>query len=69
MRLMFYITGVGMQLSRFDSSTQRARYVLHNTITKQEGALQMTDKKTCEIFIAMNEDGDYVVCTDESEAL
>jgi hypothetical protein len=29
----------------------------------------MTDKKTCEIFIAMNEDGDYVVCTDESEAL
>jgi hypothetical protein len=29
----------------------------------------MTDKTTCEIFIAMNEDGGYVVVTDESEAL
>jgi hypothetical protein len=29
----------------------------------------MTDKKTCEIFIAMNEDGDWIVETDESDAL
>jgi hypothetical protein len=29
----------------------------------------MTDKVTCEIYIAMNEDGDWVVSTDESEAL
>jgi hypothetical protein len=27
------------------------------------------EKKSCEIFIAMNEDGDWVVVTDESEAL
>jgi hypothetical protein len=29
----------------------------------------MTDKKTCEIYVAMNEDGDWIVETDESEAL
>ena len=29
----------------------------------------MTDKVTCELFIAMNEDGGWVVVTDESEAL
>jgi hypothetical protein len=29
----------------------------------------MTDKVTCEIFIAMNEDGGWIVCTDDSEAL
>lgn len=27
------------------------------------------DKKTCELFIAMNEDGDWIVQTEESEAL
>jgi hypothetical protein len=29
----------------------------------------MTDKITCEIFLAVNEDGDWIVANDESEAL
>jgi hypothetical protein len=29
----------------------------------------MTDKVTCEIWMAMNEDGGWAVSTDESEAL
>ena len=29
----------------------------------------MTTKETCEIFIAMNEDGDWIVETEESQAL
>jgi hypothetical protein len=29
----------------------------------------MTDKVKCELWIAINEDGDYVVVTDENEAL
>jgi hypothetical protein len=29
----------------------------------------MTEKTTCEIYIAMNEDGGWVVTNDESEAL
>ena len=29
----------------------------------------MTDKVTCELFIAMNEDGGWIVTTEEGEAL
>jgi hypothetical protein len=29
----------------------------------------MTDKIACEIYLAMNEDGDWIVTADESEAL
>jgi hypothetical protein len=29
----------------------------------------MTEKKTCEIFLAMNEDGDWIVTDEESAAL
>jgi hypothetical protein len=29
----------------------------------------MTNKVTCEIFVAMNEEGDWVVVADESDAL
>jgi hypothetical protein len=29
----------------------------------------MTDKTTCELYIAMNEDGGWIVTADESEAM
>jgi hypothetical protein len=33
------------------------------------GSKSMSDKVQCEIFVAMNEDGDWVVVAEESEAL
>jgi hypothetical protein len=39
------------------------------TTAREDGGMAMTDRVECEIFIAMNEDGGWVVTNEEREAL
>jgi hypothetical protein len=46
--------------------TMTARHYVCRVETED---MNMADKVSCEVFIAMNEEGDWVVTNDESEAL